>query len=243
MDATVGAWVCAAYLAGSVPFGLLIGRAHGIDIRAHGSKNIGATNVGRVLGRRAGIACFALDMLKGFVPTLLAGLALGTAGRVDPPPDASWAWLAVAGAAVAGHMFPPWLAFRGGKGVATGFGAILAVVPLLTIPAAGALVVWLGTLRVSRYVGLSSCVAAASLPLLTALQPGLLRAAGLGRAGAPGLGTVAPHLAVGAILAALVIYRHRGNLARTLRGTESRVAWIRRGTPGAPDSRDVPGRA
>src|SRR5437016_1587601 len=110
----------AAFVSGSIPFALLIGKAHGIDIRAYGSGNIGATNVGRVLGKGAGLLCFALDVLKGFLPTLGAGAVMGLIGGsiFDAPigPRAACPWLAVMALSVLGHIFSPWVGFKGGKG-------------------------------------------------------------------------------------------------------------------------------
>jgi len=107
--------IAAAYLAGSIPFGVIVACAHGVDLRKVGSGNIGATNVGRALGRKWGIVCFALDMLKGLVPMLVAMAML-------PPekgPRELWIWLATGGATIIGHVFPVYLKFKGGKGVAT----------------------------------------------------------------------------------------------------------------------------
>ena len=154
-----------AYLVGSIPFSYLIGRARGIDIRAHGSGNPGATNLGRVLGGRFFVAGFALDMTKGLTPTLLTGWLLGTLGTMRVEGADAWIWLGVMGAAVLGHMFTPWLGFKGGKGVATGLGAMLGIMPAMTVPAVGALVVFGVTLMLWRMVGVASPVAAASLPL------------------------------------------------------------------------------
>lgn len=205
-----------AYLIGSIPFGLLLGLARGVDIRDHGSGNIGATNAMRVLGRKLGTLCFALDVLKGAAPTIGAGLALGWLGDRAPTSAESWRWMAVAGAAILGHVFPIWLRFRGGKGVATGFGAMLAIWPAVTIPAVGALAVWVAMVRITRYVGVSSCAAAVSLPALI----GALATAGLT---VDGLRAAWPFIAATGALAALVLWRHRANLSRTLAGTERRV--------------------
>ena len=211
----------AAFLTGSIPFGLIIGRRHGIDIRAHGSGNIGATNVRRVLGKRAGTLCFALDVGKGLLPTLGAGLAMGTAGRLALGPAEAWAWLGVMACPVLGHVLCPWIGFKGGKGVATGLGTLVGVFPALAVPGVVALVVWLVMLRLTRFVGVSSVVAAASLPPVAwawlTFGPHLL--AGVG--GGPGARL--PFVVVTGLLAGLVIFRHRGNLARTLAGTEPRV--------------------
>jgi len=220
-----------AFLAGSIPFGLLIGLARGIDIRQHGSKNIGATNCGRVLGRPLGVLCFLLDFLKGFLPVLGAGFALGAIGRADSPAGLAWSWLAVVVAAVMGHMFSPWIGFKGGKGVATGFGGLMGVWPVMTIPALLALVVWAVFLRATRYMGLSSCLAAMCLPLGVLALPSLGPVLGLT---VPG-GVLLPHLTVSTVLAAFVVYRHRGNLARTWAGTELRIGGPAQARPAPSD--------
>lgn len=202
-----------AFLCGSIPFGLLIGKARGIDVREHGSKNIGATNVRRVLGSRAGNLCLALDILKGLIPTAAAGTLTGAMTASDLAASETWWWLGVMAASVLGHMFSPWVGFKGGKGIATGLGALVGVFPYLTGAAAIALVIWLVSTRVTRYVGVSSCLAAISLPggyWLTSLA--------LGR-GESSL----PFLVVTSALALLVVYKHRGNLSRTLAGTEHRI--------------------
>lgn len=202
-----------AFLSGSVPFGLLIARARGVDIREHGSGNIGATNVGRVLGRRLGVLCFVLDVLKGLVPTLAAGLLAGVAGSRAVPADLAWAWLGVMAASILGHIFSPFLRFRGGKGVATGLGSLLAVFPLLTIPALVAAIAWGTTLKLTRYVSLSSIVAATVLPIATAIL--LLTFA----TDTPPL----PWISVTTLLCGLVVLRHRANIGRLLKGVEPKV--------------------
>ncbi|HED54395.1 MAG TPA: glycerol-3-phosphate 1-O-acyltransferase [Phycisphaerales bacterium] len=207
--------ILAAYHVGAIPFGLLIGRAKGIDIRDHGSGNIGATNVGRVLGKQFFILCFICDALKGAIPTLAFGLIFGLLGSADTiaAGELAW-WLGAMVAPVLGHMFSPFLGFKGGKGVATGLGAMLAVFPYVTIPAAAALVVFLVALRLWRYVGVSSCLAAVTLPITETV---------LVLAGPDRFAHAWPAVVVLAALAAVVIVKHRGNLARTLAGTEPRV--------------------
>lgn len=208
-------WIPGAFLAGSVPFGLIIGRLHGVDIRQRGSGNIGATNVWRELGPRAGVPCFILDVAKGLLPTLLAGLMTGAVGGSGvPAPITAWLWLAVMVASVCGHIFSPWVGFKGGKGVATGLGALLGLYPVLTVAGAVALVLWISLAKLTRYVGLSSSIAAASLPVASAAE--LWRREALDD-------RAVPFLVVTGLLAALVIYRHRGNLKRTLAGTEPRI--------------------
>ncbi|MCC7387702.1 MAG: glycerol-3-phosphate 1-O-acyltransferase PlsY [Phycisphaerales bacterium] len=206
-----------AFLSGSVPFGLLIARAKGVNIREHGSGNIGATNVWRVLGRGPGLACFALDVLKGLLPTLGAGLASGLVGRPDPPAREALLWVACAAAAILGHMFSPWIGFKGGKGVATGFGALLGIYPLLTWPALGAFAAWLVVAKLSKYVSLASCIAALSLPAgLWVTVEALSDAPARHAAAGPFYGAVG-------LLAAVVVVKHRANLGRLLRGTENRI--------------------
>src|SRR5262245_15889454 len=151
--------VLAAYLVGAVPFGYLVARARGVDIFQHGSGNIGATNVGRVLGRKFGVLVFLLDFAKGALPAAVAAGLAGRAGNL--PPDT----LPVAAglAAFLGHLFPVYLRFHGGKGVATGAGVVAVLLPL---PAAGALVAWVVVLCLTRYVSLASVVAAGSLAVV-----------------------------------------------------------------------------
>ena len=112
--------IAVSFACGSTPFGVMIARSRGVDIRKEGSGNPGATNVGRVLGRRFGIACFLLDALKGATPVLLAGWLSGVIGRDagEIAPAAAWGWMSVAVAAILGHCFSPFLGFRGGTGVA-----------------------------------------------------------------------------------------------------------------------------
>jgi len=211
-----------AYLAGSIPFGLLIARAHKVNIRAHGSGNIGATNVWRTLGKGAGLSCFVLDVLKGFGPTFLAGYAAGLIGTGTIAQTDAWLWLAVAAAAILGHMFPLWLGFKGGKGVATGFGALLGIYPILTWPALGALVVWIIVARISRFVSLASCLAAITLPLWLVLTL-MMRHRYADQGPAPFSQDNLPWFVVVSLLAAFILLRHRANIGRLLQGTENRI--------------------
>ena len=210
--------VVAAYLCGAVPFGLLIGLARGVDVRTRGSGNIGATNVGRVLGRSWGLLAFACDVLKGLLPVWLAGRWL--AARADAGPLAAhdaFVWMAVAAAAILGHVFPVYLRFRGGKGVATALGAMLGVWPYFTWPGLAAFVLWIAVTGVTRYVSVGSIVAAGAFPLLFAAAVGL---AG-GRWGSSE--NLWPLYLFAVVLALLVVYRHRGNVQRLLAGTESKI--------------------
>ncbi|MDF1808337.1 MAG: glycerol-3-phosphate 1-O-acyltransferase PlsY [Phycisphaerales bacterium] len=229
-----------AFVSGSIPFGYLIGKINGVDIRTKGSGNIGATNLGRVLGRRFFYACFSLDFAKGMFPTLIAGNMMGTLGtlRVESP-DAFW-WLGVMVAAVLGHMFTPWLKFKGGKGVATAMGALVGILPAMTLPATGALVVYLVVVLLWRYVSLASCTAAASLPLwvwmvFAQYKTLMERQASTStnweslstdqvqmiKSDIPNYGT--PFFIVTLLLAIMVIYKHKTNLGRIMRGQEPQI--------------------
>ena len=193
----------ASYLIGSIPFGYLIGRLHGIDIRTVGSGNIGATNVTRSIGKVQGKICFFLDFLKGALPVALVNL-------IFTEHTANLALLAGL-AVILGHIFPLYLKFRGGKGVATAGGVALALAPY---PLLCALAIWIVTFLSSRYVSLASIVAAASLPIIAVLFMGL------------GIGTPFPlansTILFFALIAFLAILRHVSNIKRLLNGTENR---------------------
>ena len=188
-----------SYLLGSVPFGLLIARAKGVDLRLVGSGNIGATNAMRALGRPLGVTAFLLDFAKGFVP---AGV-LATA--VSHAPESLMSLRVATGiAAVLGHCFSVYLRFRGGKGVATGCGAILAIDPLVFVFAG---LVWLVALALFRFVSLSSILMGISFPILAWFRHEDQRVFVVGAA----------------LLTLLVLIRHKTNLARLLAGTEPRI--------------------
>ncbi len=206
------AWIAIALACGSIPFGLLIAQAKGVDIRSQGSGNIGATNVGRVLGLKLGLVCFFLDMAKGLVPTLAYGLSEGLLTKSDLQTNQAWLWMGVWIAPILGHMFSPFIRFKGGKGVATALGSMLGVYPYLTFPALLAFLVWVLLVWKWRMVGVASCAAAIVIPGAVL--------AGLGNTGS--IARAVPFLIVTASLGALVIFKHRKNLARTLAGTEPR---------------------
>jgi acyl-phosphate glycerol 3-phosphate acyltransferase len=207
--ATLGA-VVAAYLVGSIPFGLLVARAKGVDIRAHGSGNIGATNVGRVLGRKFGVLVFALDFLKGVVAVALVP-TVGVGWLADGA-EVARAGVAVgcAAAAFVGHLFPVWLGFRGGRGVAVGAGAVAVLTPG---PFLLALVLFAAVLSASRYMSLASLAGVAMLVVSYLVS-----------AAAPWSNDALPLTLFLLIGGAAVVVRHLPNLARLLRGTEHRFA-------------------
>ncbi len=182
----------AAYLVGSIPTGLLLGKAAGIDVRASGSGNIGATNVYRTAGRKLGIATLAGDCLKGLLPVLLAKqLGLPVAA------------VAIVGlCAFIGHVYTIFLGFKGGKGVATALGVFLGISPLSVL---GALAVFIVTVAVSRYISLGSILAAAVMPLIVWLR---------------GSGPEVTGMTL--VVALLVIWKHRTNIARLREGTENK---------------------
>ena len=196
-----------SYLAGSIPFGYLAGKLAGIDIRKHGSGNIGATNVLRVLGKKWGAAVFFADAFKGF---FAVRLALFIVSR-DPETSAYSEFYAILAAAVcvAGHSFPAWLRFKGGKGVATSAGALFGVVP---VAAFSIFVVWMIVFETTRYVSLASVVAAGALPVAVAVLVWMKQTEGI----------VLFYFSLAMTL--LVVWRHRSNIARLLKGTEPRFA-------------------
>ncbi|HEX3252624.1 MAG TPA: glycerol-3-phosphate 1-O-acyltransferase PlsY [Pyrinomonadaceae bacterium] len=183
-----------AYLLGSIPFGYLIVRRRvGDDIRHSGSGGTGATNVSRRAGKAAGILTLVLDALKGSAAVLIAKTVVGN----------DWVIAAAAIAVLVGHIFPVWLGFRGGKGVATGAGVFLVVAPVAVLCAA---VIFLAIVVSTRYVSLGSMLGAAAIPLFVWLQSDsrpLLMAAILG--------------------ALLILFAHRGNIGRLKQGTESQI--------------------
>jgi glycerol-3-phosphate acyltransferase PlsY len=220
-------WLVAAavaFAAGSIPFGPIVARAHGIDLRTVGSGNIGATNVGRALGRGWGILVYVLDAAKGAIPVLLAGSMANILGKQPEAmvPGDLWGWLMLPVAAVLGHMFSPWMGFKGGKGVATGSGAMLAVWPVLTGPVVVAIGLWALVLAVTRMVSVASVVAAIAIPMTVAFSS-ISRTGDGTPDGSMPLEHAVPAIVVTGAVAALVVWKHRGNMQRVLAGTESKV--------------------
>ncbi len=195
----------ASYLIGSIPAGYIAGRIVGIDIRTVGSGNIGATNVTRVLGKRYGYPVFIVDFLKGFAAV---GMSITIAKRTQPVLIPS-ELLGVVGAVacVLGHSFPVWLGFKGGKGVAASAGALFGLMPFVALIAVA---VWLIIFCLTRYVSVASMTAALAVPIT------ILSMMFLGQTD----GTTLLYFSI--CLAAVVIFRHRSNLSRLVRGAEPR---------------------
>jgi glycerol-3-phosphate acyltransferase PlsY len=194
--------IAAGYLLGSIPFGYLIGRWRGVDLRSVGSGNTGAANAFRNLGRRWGLAVAGLDIAKG-----VAGALIGRALTDD-------SWPIAAGAAVmVGAIFPVWLRFRGGKGVAAGGGVLIGLFP---IASAILVPVWIAIVLLTRITSLAAILASIAFVPLAWL-----------------LGYPWPYLLLAAAMAALVIYRHRTNIARLRDGTEAKLEFRRNGSANA----------
>lgn len=218
------------FLLGSAPFGLLLGKLKGVDIRDHGSGNIGSTNVFRTLGKKSGITCLILDLLKGFAPVLLAiNLA-----RIE---DASFLFsieflkslteavpasqqfqvqsihVLTALAAILGHNYSPWIGFKGGKGIATSGGALLALMPAAVILL---VLIFIIVARITKYVSVGSIATGIALPLLTLY--------GSWYHGKIADGTWNKPLFIFSIVAgALAIWKHRSNISRLRAGTENKI--------------------
>ena len=223
MPLVIAAIALLAYLLGSIPFGLIVGKSQGIDIREHGSKNIGATNVWRVMGRKFGLITFACDLGKGWLAVALGQWIAGPwAVSVALPHlneridffDPGFAGITAAIGCILGHNFPVWLRFKGGKGVATSLGVIFGMMPLAALIV---FAIWGVVFKVSRYVSLASLVAAVALPVAVI---GLMFA-GFIRGWA--------YFYFACVAAILVVRRHRENIRRLVAGTENRF-----GTPKPP---------
>lgn len=201
----------AAYVIASTPFGVIIARSKGVNLREHGSGNVGATNVGRTMGKKFGIVCFLLDALKGFVPTFLTGLLLGGFdGGLTL--NEQFLWLGVAAGAIFGHVFSFWLKGKGGKGVATSLGVLLGFFPYFTWPGLCVFGLWIVVTLITKYISLASILAAvAFVPMFVLLNWKY------------GLENLWPLGAFAALMSILIIYLHRGNISRLINGTENKV--------------------
>lgn len=230
----VAAILLASYLLGSIPCGLLISKTQGLDIREHGSRNIGATNVWRVMGRKWGLLAFVGDTAKGWLAVLFGmWLAARWSVTLDLPHGhtaekflpSDFAGITAALGCILGHTFPVWLRFRGGKGVATSLGVILGMMPLAALID---FAIWGVVFKVTRYVSLASIVAAVALPVAVIGLMFFGPAQGWGAV--HGWGNF--YFAVAA--AALVIKRHTANIQRLRTGTELRVGAPKPAPPSSP---------
>ncbi|MBG7606537.1 MAG: glycerol-3-phosphate 1-O-acyltransferase PlsY [Verrucomicrobia bacterium] len=244
-------WFCPlfAFLLGSVPFGLFIARWKGIDIRQHGSGNIGATNVFRVIGKKEGFICLLLDALKGFIPVIIAINLVRVAGANPPwvslPFPESWVLVKplasqfsvqlvhvlTALLAVLGHNYSPWIGFKGGKGIATSAGVIIALMPAAIVLL---IVIFMLTLALARYVAVASMVAAFALPVLTHFGARFHKntdGISLWEAGTWNK----PLFFFALLIGILAIWKHRTNICRLRDGTESKFVWCRKKKPVALD--------
>ena len=205
----------AGFLSGSLPFGWLVARLGGMDIRKHGSGNIGMTNVWRVMGWKAGLTVLLLDTAKGLLPVLLAQRLMAT---VNPPgltvSGSNWLLLITGLAAILGHTFTPWLKFRGGKGVATSLGVLIALYQIWVLVPLG---VFLLGLAATRMVSVGSILAGLAVAAVSIAVPQLRHC-----------------MAFAIPLALLVTWTHRSNIRRILDGTESRIG-SRRTEPASDD--------
>lgn len=197
INLTILTWaiiLVAAYFIGSIPSGLIIGKAfYNTDLRQRGSGNIGATNAWRVLGKKAGFIVFLMDFLKGAIPVLLAENFIGT----------PWSMVIIGIMAIAGHVFSIFTAFQGGKAVATGLGVVTIMMPNVALIV---FAVWLAIVMITRYVSLGSIVASVLVPVLAVL-----------------FGYPLPFMDFGVFTATLIVLRHRPNIKRLLNGTENKI--------------------
>jgi glycerol-3-phosphate acyltransferase PlsY len=202
--------VC-SYLVGAIPFGFLIAKAHGIDIREIGSGNIGATNVSRALGKKWAYICFALDVLKGLIPILIASYILSDmvlSIRI-------WLLLGVGAAAILGHVFPVYLKFKGGKGVATSLGVVLGFWPWYTITGLVTFAIWAIIVRTSKYISLGSILVAIIFPIVLSAAIIIIPEWHFA--------SLWPLIAAAVALGAILVVRHIDNIKRLVAGTEHKI--------------------
>ncbi|RJQ46098.1 MAG: glycerol-3-phosphate 1-O-acyltransferase [Nitrospiraceae bacterium] len=194
-----------AFFMGSIPFGLLFTRKKGVDLRTSGSGNIGATNVLRTAGKLPAVMTLLGDALKGAIPVLLCNYLISNSGQpTDFMNNAKALWGGIAGtAAVAGHIFSIFLSFKGGKGVATGFGVLLAYSPVTALVT---LLIWIGVALITKYSSLAAIAAVTALPITLAFVDfSMIK------------------IFFGIMLAVLIDYKHKDNMKRLMQGQESRI--------------------
>ena len=197
---TIAVWIVGAYFIGGIPFGFLIGKMRGVDVRTVGSKNIGATNVFRTVGKKWGLIAFACDVLKGLLPTLAARHFAA---------EPSWLPLCVGVACVVGHMLTPYMKFKGGKGVATAFGMLLGLIPALV---GTAFAIFAVVFACSHFISLGSCTAAVFLAVTIWFPI-------LGTRGCADL----PQCILVTLISLFIVWKHRSNISRLVRGNENKI--------------------
>ena len=197
---TIAVWIVGAYFIGGIPFGFLIGKMRGVDVRTVGSKNIGATNVFRTVGKKWGLVAFACDVLKGLLPTLAARQLAA---------EPSWLPLCVGVACVVGHMLTPYMKFKGGKGVATAFGMLLGLIPALV---GTAFVLFSVVFACSHFISLGSCTAAVFLAVTIWFPI-------LGTRGCADL----PQCILVTLISLFIVWKHRSNIGRLVHGNENKI--------------------
>lgn len=187
-----------AYVIGATPFGFIAGKLKGIDIREHGSGNIGATNVLRTLGKPVGITVLIFDIIKGLVPVLIARTVS----------DNSIIHILTAVCAILGHNYTFWLKFKGGKGIATTAGAVISIIP---VPLIAAIATWIIVVKLSRYVSVASIAAALVIPLTVIIQSVVSKKWNY------------PVLGLATFVCLLAVWKHRSNIQRLRKGEENRI--------------------
>ena len=201
-----------SYLIGAIPFAYIVARAHGVDVRKVGSGNVGATNVLRSVGKAAGASVLLLDAAKGFLPTFLIPYAFAACTQDTPSTPLA---IACALAAICGHVWPVYLGFKGGKGIATSAGALIALAPAAVLIG---LIVWIIVFFLSKYVSLASIIAAIAIPAVAwylYLPEGMLL---------PGTLT---------LIGILAVAKHRSNIQRLINGNENRITLGKKPASGA----------
>ncbi|EEF57666.1 glycerol-3-phosphate 1-O-acyltransferase PlsY [Pedosphaera parvula] len=204
-----------AYLLGSIPTGYLVGRAKGLDLRTMGSGNIGATNAFRILGKGPGIFVLLVDGLKGWVSVAWAGILVYRLMQGGARPDAQTSeYLRIIGGvcAILGHNYTCWLKFKGGKGIATSAGVLAGLIPIAFL---AGLITWIVVCVLTKYVSVASITAAAVLPFATMFG-----------------GYSRLMIGIATFMAALAIYKHKGNIERLRKGTENKFG-AKKAPPGA----------
>jgi len=204
--------IIVSYLIGSISFAMIIAKVHRVDLRSIGSGNLGATNLSRAVGKKWAYICFVMDVIKGFLPVLAAKFLLieNSANAVELS-----LWLAVGVGAILGHVFPVYLKFKGGKGVATSFGVVLGIWPYYTIPGLIVFAIWAAAVLIWKYISLASIIASSVFPIILIVFTAVLDEWYFQN--------LWPLIVSAVLLGGLVIFLHRKNITRLAAGTENKV--------------------